>query len=191
MTFAMKSLSLAAALGLLAIAAGCTVQQPSQSAQGPKLPDPGADGEYQVDFPEPGHGMARYIRIAIDPDLSKNCGLMRTYFAFDSATLLPQDKATLRNVAECLNQPEFEGMKLSIVGRSDSRGNKKYNVDLSRRRAESVSKLLIEAGIAENRISIASPGEAGAVGKDGPTELYSSGYDRRVDLVLAVIHKPR
>jgi outer membrane protein OmpA-like peptidoglycan-associated protein len=187
----MNSLSLAAVLGFLGLLAGCAATEPGQSSQGPKLPDPGVDQEYEVNFPEPGHGMARYIGIAIDPDFSKSCGLMRTYFAFDSAKLSPQDEATLRNVAKCLEQPELEDLKLSIVGRADARGNTTYNADLGRRRAESVKKLLINAGVAETRIDIASRGAAGAVGSDVPSDLYSRGYDRRVDVVLVgVIRKP-
>ena len=194
MKLAMKSLCLAAGFGLLALTAGCAsaVTEPTQTANGPKLPDPGADREYSVDFPDPGHGVARYIGIEVDPDLSKSCGLMRTYFAFDSAKLTGQDQTTLRNVAECLDRPELKGSQLSIVGRADSRGNTGYNADLGRRRAESVKKLLISAGIAENRIGIASRGATGAVGTDEPDELsYSYGYDRRVDVVLVgVSHTP-
>jgi outer membrane protein OmpA-like peptidoglycan-associated protein len=194
MTSTMKSLSLAAGLALLLAspAAGCAAVEPGRSALGPSLPKPGADQEYEVNFPDPGHGSARYIRISIDEDLSKSCGLMRTYFAFDSDKLSPLDQATLRNVAACLERPELKGMRLSIVGRADSRGNAEYNVDLGLRRAESVKELLIGAGIAEGRIGIASPGETGAVGTDKPEDTHSYGYDRRVDVVLmGVTHTPR
>ena len=192
MSLTKKSLFLAAGFGLLAFTTACgSANDPTQSARGPKLPDPGADKEYEVNFPDPGRGIARYIGITIDPDLSANCGLMRTYFAFDSAKLSPADKAALHSVAECLEQPKLEHLKLSIVGRADARGGNNYNSDLGRRRAESVKKLLIDAGIAESRISIASRGAKGAVGGDAPTEPYSHGYDRRVDVVLVgVVQAP-
>jgi OmpA-OmpF porin, OOP family len=191
MTLAIKSLSLAAGLTLFALAAGCASLEPGQSSRGPKMPDPGTDREYQVNFPDPGHSPARYIGIAIDEDLSKSCGLMRTYFAFDSDKLTGQDQATLRTVAECLDRPELKGSQLSIVGRADARGGAGYNADLGRRRAESVRDLLIGAGIAENRIGIASQGATGAVGTDEPSDRYSYGYDRRVDVVLVgVSHAP-
>lgn len=192
MSITMKSFRLAVGSGLMVLTAACHhTSEPTQSASGPKLPDPGADKEYEVGFPDPGHGVARYIGIAIDPDLSTNCGLMRTYFAFDSDKLSPTDKATLRSVADCLEQPDLKHMKLSIVGRADSRGDNNYNEDLGRRRAESVKKLLVGAGIAESRISIASHGAKGAIGKDAPKEPYSYGYDRRVDVVLiGVVQSP-
>ncbi len=190
MTFSMKSLLLAAGLALLALAAGCASMEPRQSARGPQMPDPGADQEYQVNFPEQGSGPARYIGITIDEDLSKSCGLMRTYFAFDSAKLSGEDQATLRNVAKCLERPELKSTHLSIVGRADSRGNPGYNADLGRRRAESVKKLLISAGVAESRIGIASGGATSAVGTDKPDERsYSYGYDRRVDVVLVGVSR--
>jgi len=192
MSLTMKSFWGAVGFGFLAFSAACNyAREPTQSARGPKLPDPGVDKEYEVNFPDPGHGVARYIGIAIDPDLSTNCGLMRTYFAFDSDKLSPTDKATLRSVAECLDQPDLKQMKLSIVGRADSRGGSNYNADLGRRRAESVKKLLIDAGVVESRISIASDGAKGAIGKDAPNEPYSYGYDRRVDVVLiGVVQAP-
>jgi peptidoglycan-associated lipoprotein len=189
MSSTIKLLSLASGLAVFALASGCASIEPGQSARSPGLPDPGTDQEYQVNFPDPGHGAARYIGIAIDEDLSKSCGLMRTYFAFDSATLTPQDKATLRNVAECLERPELEGSQLAIVGRADSRGTSGYNADLALKRAESVKKLLIDAGIAESRIGIASRGAAGAVGTDKPEDRYSHGYDRRVDVVLVGVSR--
>jgi OmpA-OmpF porin, OOP family len=189
MTLTMKSLSLASGLALFALASGCASIEPGQSSRGPSMPDPGADQEYRVDFPEQGRGSARYIGIAIDEDLSKSCGLMRTYFAFDSDKLSPQDQATLRNVAECLVRPELTGSKLSIVGRADSRGKTGYNTELAMRRAGSVRTLLINAGVAEDRISIASRGAAGAVGTDEPADPYSFGYDRRVDVVLVGVSR--
>ena len=192
MTFTIKSLSLASGLALFFLASACASIEPGQSARGPAMPDPGSDQEYQVDFPEQGRGSARYIGIAIDEDLSKSCGLMRTYFAFDSSKLSPQDQATLRNVAECLVRPELMGSQLSIVGRADSRGSDGYNADLAMKRAGSVKRLLIDAGVAEDRISIASRGAAGAVGTDEPSDRYSYGYDRRVDVVLVgVSREPR
>jgi peptidoglycan-associated lipoprotein len=189
MTYAMKSLSLASGLALFALASGCASVEPGQSARGPSMPDPGADQEYQVNSPDQGRGSARYIGIAIDEDLSKSCGLMRTYFAFDSSTLSPEDKAALRNVAECLGKPELEGLQLSIVGRADARGNTAHNADLAQKRAESVQKLLLDAGIAVDRLSISSRGASGAVGTDKPEDPYSHGYDRRVDVVLVGVSR--
>lgn len=176
-------------LALLALLAGCAATEPSQSGAGAKLPNAGGDGEYSVDFPDPGHGVARYIRLTLSEDLSRSCGLMQTYFDFDSDKLSPQDEATLRTVAACLEKPELRDTKLAIVGRTDSRGSADYNTELGQRRAESVKKLLVSAGIQADRIGISSRGDAEAAGSD--TGKSSHGYDRRVDVVLVgVVRTP-
>jgi peptidoglycan-associated lipoprotein len=181
-----------AAVAPFFLAAGCGAAPPTQSSAGPTLPRPQRNEEYQVRFPDPGHGVARYIRLTLSEELSKSCGLMRTYFELDSDTLSPQDKATLHAVAECLNRPELQGSDLSIVGRADARGSSAYNADLGLRRAEAVKKLLVDAGVNEGRIVASSAGDAGAVGGDKDKDAYSHGYDRRVDvLLLGVVHAPR
>ncbi len=172
--------------------AGCGAAPPTQSSTGPALPPPGRHQEYQVIFPDPGHGVARYIRISLSEELSKSCGLMRTYFEFDSDTLSPQDKANLKAVADCLDQPALRGSNLSIVGRADTRGSAAYNADLGRRRADAVKTLLVGAGVAESRIVVSSAGDKEAVGGDKDKDAYSHGYDRRVDVMLLdVVHAPR
>lgn len=171
---------------------GCAAAPPTQSTLGPPLPDPGEKSEYQVDFPDPGRGVARYIHIALDQELSKSCGLMRTYFEFDSAALSSQDRATLRAVADCLDTPLLRGEQISIVGRADARGPHSYNTDLGLRRAKAVKDLLVEAGVAEERITLSTLGSGGAVGGSRDQDAYSHGYDRRVDvLFLTLSHAPR
>ncbi len=189
---ALTSLFFTGVAPLLLLVGCAAAPPPTQSAGVTPLPPPDKYQEYQVHFPDPGHGVARYIRLTLSEELSKGCGLMRTYFEFDSDTLSPQDKATLRAVAECLDQPDLRGLDLSIVGRTDARGGSAYNAELGQRRAEAVKKLLIGAGISEDRIVVSSAGDAGAVGSDSNKEAYSHGYDRRVDVkLLAVVHAPR
>lgn len=186
----MKPISLVTGLALFAFAAGCATTDPTQSGRGPAMPDPGTDEEYQVNFPEPGRGSARYIKLTIGEDLSKSCGLVQAHFKLDSAQLSVQDEATLRNVAECLERPELAEYQLDIIGRADSRGSAAYNAELGLERATSVKKLLIDAGVAADRIRTSSSGAREAVGDD--KGLYSFGYDRRVDVVIAgVVRTPR
>jgi hypothetical protein len=99
---AMNPLLFAATAAPFLLLAGCAARAPTQSALVSTLPEPDLHQEYHVHFPDPGHGVARYIRIAIHEDLSKTCGLMRTYFEFDSAALSARDKVVLKAVAECL-----------------------------------------------------------------------------------------
>jgi outer membrane protein OmpA-like peptidoglycan-associated protein len=56
---------------------------------------------------------------------------------------------------------EFPQMKLRVEGHADQRGTDDYNLDLSRRRAESVRRYLTEtSGIAPRRIEISGYGES-------------------------------
>jgi OOP family OmpA-OmpF porin len=175
-------------LGTL-LAACSTPMAPVQSGRDPKLPDPGPDKEYKVEFPDPGHGVARYIGITIGDDVAKQCGIVQTHFEFDSAEPVPQDQVVLKALAACLEQPHFEDVSLSLVGRADGRGSEAYNNALGLRRAARVKALLVSAGMAESRIKTSSRGDRGAIGDD---MAVSFGYDRRVDAVeVGVVHAPK
>lgn len=187
---AIKLSLVASGFALFSLMAGCaTPPQPIQAAREPRLPDPGADKEYKVQFPDPGRGVARYIGIDIGADIAKQCGLVQTHFEFDSAEPVPQDKIVLKGLAECLNQPQLSDITLSLIGRADGRGTVAYNQALGLRRANAVKTLLVEAGMAADRIQTSSRGDRGAIGND---MAVSFGYDRRVDAVeVGVVHAPR
>ncbi len=48
--------------------------------------------------------------------------------------------------------------RLKIVGHTDNRGNEKYNVMLSQKRADAVKKYIIKKGIAANRLEVRAQG---------------------------------
>lgn len=187
---AMKSFLVTGSLVLGTFLAACsTPMAPMQSGASPKLPDPGADKEYKVEFPDPGHGVARYIGITIGDDIAKQCGLVQTHFEFDSTEPVPQDKVVLKSLAECLNQPQLNDVTLALVGRADGRGTLAYNNALGLKRADRVKDLLVGAGMSADRIKTSSRGDRGAIGDD---MAVSFGYDRRVDAVeVGVVHAPR
>jgi OmpA-OmpF porin, OOP family len=161
---------------------------PTQSARTSPLPDAGPTHQYHVVFPDEGRGEARYIHLTLGDDMALDCGLTRTHFEFDSAEPLPQDRLVLKSLAACLDRPKYLGVQLSLVGRADSRGSEDYNVALALRRAVRVKVLLVDAGMAEDRIKTASRGDRDSVGDD---MKYSYGYDRRVDAIIPVVHAPR
>jgi outer membrane protein OmpA-like peptidoglycan-associated protein len=175
-------------LGTL-LAACAAPMAPVQSVHDPKMPDPGPDHQYTVEFPDPGHGVARYIGITIGDDIAKQCGLVQTHFEFDSAEPVPQDQIVLKALAGCLNQPKFEDVSLALVGRADGRGTDVYNKALGLRRADRVKVLLVASGMSPDRIKTSSRGDRGAIGDD---MAVSFGYDRRVDAVeVGVVHAPK
>jgi OOP family OmpA-OmpF porin len=144
---------------VLAAACAGPVPAPKQAASTARLPDPGADQQYKVQFPDLGRGQARFIRLTLGEDLSKDCGLVKTYFEFDSSEPLPQDKLELKAFSECLADPSRKDLGLLLVGSADRRDSEEYNQELSERRAERVKEILVNAGISASRIAIASRGE--------------------------------
>jgi outer membrane protein OmpA-like peptidoglycan-associated protein len=68
-------------------------------------------------------------------------------FAFDSAKLSPSDKAQLDKLAAVLAKPETHFAGGVIEGHTDSVGTDKYNMGLSKRRAESVASYLSSQGV--------------------------------------------
>lgn len=185
----MKLVKLALCAGLAL--SGC-VSEPLQSGKDAKLPDPGADKQYTVAWPEMGRGEDRYIRLTIGDDVAADCKLVKPHFEFDSAETRPQDVVALQSLADCLKVDKHRDLSILLVGRADPRGDVEYNRALGERRAEHIKRLLIREGIAADRIATTTRGESGAVGSEKPKADYSFGYDRRVDIQLVgAVHAPR
>jgi peptidoglycan-associated lipoprotein len=178
---------LAGCAALLAIFSGCS-KQPEQTG-GARLPHPGADREYSVEWPPLNGGADRYIHLAIGPDIAQQCRVKSPHFQFDEAETRAQDFMGLQALAECLSTERLDKAGIQLVGRADPRGTEAYNLELGQKRAERIKALLIKEGIDAGRITISSRGEAGSVGAQ---PMYSYGYDRRVDVVLTgVVHAPQ
>lgn len=182
----MKSIQFAgwAIVGIVLTA--CSVQPPQQKTSTVRLPDPGPDNIYTVEWPDLGKGEDRFIRMTIDHDIAEHCKFTAPHFQLNARETRGQDYIELQRVAECLKQPPFDTVDVKLIGRADARGSKDYNLQLGQRRAERIKQILVHEGILANRITAVSRGEANAVGDDG---LYSYGYDRRVDIViLGLVH---
>lgn len=168
---------------------GCANQkQPVQSQDQAKLPEPGADGEYDPSLPQPKRMEARYIRIDVGP-AEEGCPTEVPFFDFDKAKAKPQDDVRLRELAACLNAPAHRDADVRLVGRTDAQGTAKYNQQLGLERANGVKELLIAHGVAASRISVDSAGERGARAHQDPA--VGAGYDRRVDVVQLEIRRPK
>lgn len=99
-------------------------------------------------------------------------------FEFDKARLTPNAKTILDNVADELKaNPEIQ---VELGGYTDSRGSDAYNQKLSESRAQSVRSYLVEAGIADSRVTATGYGETAPVA-DNETEEGRE-LNRRVEL---------
>jgi len=79
------------------------------------------------------------------------------YFKSDSTDLVEESRQLLPRIFDTIKRRR--SMDTSVVGHSDTFGNKDYNLRLSRRRAEAVSQLLFEAGVDRDSLEITSHGE--------------------------------
>lgn len=84
-------------------------------------------------------------------------GFQSINFGFDKSHLTSTAKAKLRANAEWLEKNP--GLNLKIEGHCDPRGNAEYNLQLGKKRANSVLKYLLEIGVSPARLSTISYGE--------------------------------
>ncbi len=110
-------------------------------------------------------------------------GRLVTYgitFDVNKADIKPESYGTLKSIADVLK--ENAGVKVNIVGHTDSDGDDALNLDLSRRRAESVKKELTAIfGIDASRMQTEGAGEGQPVAPNDTPENKSR--NRRVEFI--------
>jgi outer membrane protein OmpA-like peptidoglycan-associated protein len=79
-------------------------------------------------------------------------------FAFDKWRLDDRAETSLLDVVRQLN--DNPGLSVNVEGYTDNVGSADYNLELSRRRAESVRRFIVEKGIELHRIQTIGLGEA-------------------------------
>ncbi len=102
------------------------------------------DAEYGIDF--------------ILASLSKPNILENIYYDLDKATLRPESKSALDELAQMLR--DNPNITIEMASHTDRHGSDEYNIDLSHRRAKSVVDYLIESGIAADRLQAQGYGES-------------------------------
>lgn len=104
-------------------------------------------------------------------------------FAVDSTNISPQMRSTLDGVAQSMI--DYPESLIDVMGHTDSTGSEQYNLDLSRRRAESVANYLVSRGVSRARIETIGYGEQYPVA-DNSTESGRS-QNRRVEIRITPI----
>ena len=102
------------------------------------------------------------------------------YFDTDQDVIKPSSLPTLQNAAKVMQ--EFPDMKVEISGHTDADGDRGYNIDLSRRRAEAVRKFLIGAGVAEGRITTRGAGPDEPIADNATAD--GKAKNRRIEFAL-------
>lgn len=128
--------------------------------------------------------------LSVSDFVAKECGIQpreaknetAPTFDFDSSALAPADREILAEVAKCLTEGALKGKNVSLVGRTDARGEPEYNMGLGDSRANGVLRYLIDLGVGKDRLRPTSRGEMDATG----TNEEGWARDRRVDIELAL-----
>ncbi|QPD05217.1 MAG: putative Cell envelope biogenesis protein OmpA [Candidatus Nitrospira kreftii] len=102
------------------------------------------------------------------------------YFNFNKADVKPAMQMQLTKIAKAL--AAVPNQNLLIEGHTDSIGSNEYNLSLSESRAQSVQKILLDGGIAAERMDIKGYGESKPIAdNDTPS---GQAQNRRVEIVL-------
>ncbi|MDR1546543.1 MAG: OmpA family protein [Deltaproteobacteria bacterium] len=104
-------------------------------------------------------------------------------FAYDSAELTADAEEVLAAFALSLNRPALKSRRLIVAGHTDGRGPDEYNLELSRRRAASVTRWLSErGGVAPDRLIVAGYGSRQPTADNATEEGQAK--NRRVEFIL-------
>ncbi len=104
-------------------------------------------------------------------------------FAVDSTAISPSMRNTLDGVAQSMIN--YPNSLIDVMGHTDSTGSEQYNLDLSRRRAESVTNYLVSRGVARARIESIGYGEQYPVSDN--TSEAGRAENRRVEIRITPI----
>lgn len=101
-------------------------------------------------------------------------------FDVDRSEIKPQFYDTLNSVAEVFK--EFDKTTVRIMGHADSTGSDSYNMQLSQRRAGSVSGYLSSQGVAGGRLNAVGFGESKPVADNATASGRAA--NRRVEIII-------
>lgn len=105
----------------------------------------------------------------------------KVFFAYDSDRILPQSYGLLDDVAAVIEKhPEIP--KILVEGHTDADGSDSYNLDLSDRRAKSVMRYLIGAGVDAARLEAKGYGEGVPIASNETEE--GKAKNRRVEFTI-------
>jgi outer membrane protein OmpA-like peptidoglycan-associated protein len=106
----------------------------------------------------------------------------RIHFALDSANISAASTRVLDRVVAAMKHDAT--LRIYLHGHADQRGSVSHNLDLSRQRAESVRARLISAGVAADRISLATFGKAKPLTDEKSVDAYAR--NRRVEFLFTI-----
>lgn len=104
------------------------------------------------------------------------------FFDFDEATLTDEGRAALLDVATAYHQADEPWDALILRGYADSRGDARYNAELSQARVEAVRDALVEMDLPEHKLFTEAYGESRPLSDEGTAMAHR--LNRRVEFVV-------
>ncbi len=101
-------------------------------------------------------------------------------FDLNSATIKPDSRSTLSEIAAALRSPTLKGVKILLEGHTDASGQAEANLELSQQRADAVRDYLVrEGGVPGDQLSTIGKGQTEPANPNNPL----AAENRRVVLV--------
>lgn len=113
-------------------------------------------------------------------EVGKTVIIDNIYFNFDKTTLKEASFPELDRLTDLMNQNP--GIKIEIIGHTDSKGSDDYNLTLSEGRAQAVMEYLLEKGIAKGRMTSKGLGETSPISSNNTDEGRAE--NRRVEFTI-------
>lgn len=120
---------------------------------------------------------AEIVRVGEGIKITFKSGIL---FDVDRSELRPEAKTELTDLAGILKK--YDDTIILIEGHTDSTGPEEYNMQLSKRRAESVSHFLASQAVSPGRFSVIGYGEVQPVATNETTDGRQQ--NRRVELAI-------
>lgn len=105
------------------------------------------------------------------------------HFAFDNDTVRPEDQAALDRFARVVTK-FYGGAAVTVEGFADPAGTPRYNLALSKRRAESVRDYLATKGMDASQLRVVGLGESRQVRPGAAADAPGAELNRRVVFVI-------
>jgi outer membrane protein OmpA-like peptidoglycan-associated protein len=102
-------------------------------------------------------------------------------FASNEATLLPAAMVKLNEVADALIKGNPDS-NITVEGHTDSQGQRQYNMDLAKKRADAVRDQLVSRGVASDRIKSVGVGPDRPIADNKTAEGRAN--NRRVEIIV-------
>lgn len=146
--------------------------------------EPGIEAGKEVVVEEVTKEVTEEVGEVVKPEQETKIVFLRTiFFDFDKFSLTNQSKATLDNLTDIMKL--FPEMHILAIGHTDAIGADSYNINLSKKRADSAIGYLQTKGIESSRLQIKALGESEHIAinqnPDGSDNPEGRKFNRRVE----------